>query len=987
MYDREAMDEPTIVGDRYQILELIDKGMTGPVYRGADRRTGQTIAIKVLNPEPLEKHPSLLERFHREGEALRQLDHPNIVHRFDLIEQDGSHYLIMEYVEGGSLRDLLREQPQLPLERVLEIGLDLADALTRTHRLGIIHRDLKPENVLMSADGTPRLSDFGIAHFVHRTTLLPPGGFAGTLAYIPPESFLGEEADKRADIWSFGIMLFELLAGRLPFEGETTAALLGAVLTQPAPHLRELRSDLPADLYELIDLMLVKEREGRISSVRLVGAALEAIAGGKEAMLPSRPYPPGRPDGHPALPGQTTPFIGRERELAEIIALLKEPENHLVTLTGPGGVGKTRLALQAAASLIGLYEDGLYFVDLAPLTSPDLVPSRIALEFDIKEAPARSLVEVMKDHLRPKHALLLLDNFEQIVEAAPLVTELIMAAPRLDVLATSRELLRLYGEREYPVHPLSLPDLSQSQSPAVLSRNEAVALFIQRAQAANPGFRLTDENAREVAEICVRLDGLPLAIELAAARARILSPGFLLSRLDDSLGTLTGGPRDLAARHQTLRAAIDWSYNLLDETEKSLFVSLAVFQGGRSLEAIEAVCSQGLGIEILAGLASLSNKSLLGQKEGLDGEPRFVFLETIHQYAREQLDKSEEAAALRRRHAAYFLTLAEEAEPGLRGPDQETWSARLRLEYDNLRAALAWSLENAALDIGLRLAAALAEFWYYEGPISDAEKWIGRAVELTGEAPPAVRARVLNGASMLAFAGGHHVRGKGWSREALAVAREAGDKSNCAWSLFWLSAHTTPYPDEYREGYTLCDEAIALFLELDDQTGMAWSYNQVGELSRLVGDLERAGEAYRASVAVCRQTGNRRREAISLLNLGYVHQHQGGFGQAEACSLQGLALLRDLKLEYHSAIALSMLAGPVAAQGRASRAARLLGASDAIFERMSISLQPADQVEIDEYAALAREALGDEAYEAAWSEGRAMSFEGAITYALAPAES
>jgi non-specific serine/threonine protein kinase len=552
---------------------------------------------------------------------------------------------------------------------------------------------------------------------------------------------------------------------------------------------------------------------------------------------------------------------------------------------------------------------------------------------------------------------------------------------------TSRELLWLYGEREYPVPPLSLPDLTQSQSPAVLLENEAAALFTQRARAANPAFRLTDENAREVAEICVRLDGLPLAIELAAARARILSPGFLLSRLDDSLGTLTGGPRDLAARHQTLRAAIAWSYDLLDEEEKSLFVCLAVFHGGRSLEAIESVCRPGLEMDVLAGLASLSNKSLLGQKEGLDGEPRFVFLETIHQYAHEQLDKSEDGPELHRRHAAYFLALAEEAETGLRGPGQETWSARLRLEYDNLWAALVWSLKNAPLEIGLRLAAALAEFWYYEGPISDGEKWIGRAVESAGEAPPAVRARVLNGASMLAFARGEHERGKGWSSEALAVAREAGDKSNIAWSLFWLSAHTTTNPDEYREGLTLCEEAIALFLEMDDQAGLAWSYNHVGELSRLVKDFERAGEAYRASIAICRQTGNRRREAISLVNLGYIHQHQEGFGQAEACTLQGLALLRDLKLEYHSAIALSMLAGPVAAQGRAGRAARLLGASDAIFERMSISLQPADRVEIDTYAALAREALGDEAYEAAWSEGRAMSFEGAIAYALAPAES
>jgi non-specific serine/threonine protein kinase len=441
------------------------------------------VAIKALRPETLDHRPTLLERFLREGDALRQLDHPNIVNWLDVIEQDGVYYLVMDFVEGGSLDELLREQPQLPLERVLEIGLDLADALTRTHRLGIVHRDLKPQNVLLSQDGTPRLSDFGVAHYVQRTTLSQPGGFAGTLAYIPPEAFRGQEVDERADIWSFGVMLYEMLAGRLPFESDNTAGLIGAILNESPPPLDELRPELSRDLARLVELMLVKERAGRLSSIRLVGVTLEAIKRGQAFEFPA----PARPAIPSSLPDRPTPFIGREAQLAEVVALFRQPGHHLVTLTGPGGVGKTRLALQAARALVDYYRDGVFFVDLTPISVPDLVAGRIARTLGLKEGPARSPVDSIVDHLVNRRCLLLLDNFEQVVAAAPAVGKLMSTLPELDILVTSREILHIYGEQEYPVPPLSVPDLSGPT--AGLADYESVALFVRHAQLSNPNFR------------------------------------------------------------------------------------------------------------------------------------------------------------------------------------------------------------------------------------------------------------------------------------------------------------------------------------------------------------------------------------------------------------------------------------------------------------------------------------------------------------------
>jgi predicted ATPase len=426
------------------------------------------------------------------------------------------------------------------------------------------------------------------------------------------------------------------------------------------------------------------------------------------------------------LPPQSTPLVGREREVREVCERLRQEDMRLLTLTGPGGTGKTRLALQAAADLLDAYRDGVFFVSLATVTDPDLFFKEIAGALDLRESGDVPLKDLLKEYVGRRDLLLVLDNFEQLLSAVPLVGELLSAAPRLKVLAASRIPLGIYGEHEYAVPPLAVPDPERLPGLEDLSQYEAVRLFIERAEAAKAGFEITSENASAVAEICARLDGLPLAIELAAARVKLLPPRAMLGRLGRRLKLLTGGARDLPERQRTLRGAIEWSHTLLDEGEKTLFYRMAVFSGGRTLEAVEAVCdAQGdLPIDALEGVSSLLDKSLLRQEEGPNGEPRFIMLETIHEYARERLQESGEAEEIGRAHAGYFLALAEEAELELTGSDQAEWLERLEVEHDNMRTALRWSLEGEDPGLGLGLASALAHFWLVRGFWSEGRGWL-----------------------------------------------------------------------------------------------------------------------------------------------------------------------------------------------------------------------------------------------------------------------
>jgi predicted ATPase/Tfp pilus assembly protein PilF len=625
------------------------------------------------------------------------------------------------------------------------------------------------------------------------------------------------------------------------------------------------------------------------------------------------------------LPRQPTALIGRERATAEIVALLKRPEVALVTLIGPGGTGKTRLALQVAADMLEEFSGGSWFVELASLTDHNLVASTIGHELGITEREGEPLLETLKTALQERQVLLVLDNFEQVMDATSLVTRLLKAAPGLKVLVTSRVALRVYGEKEYLVPPLSLPDTRPGHlpKPGVLSQYEAVRLFIERAQDVKSDFEVNNDNAPAVAEICARLDGLPLAIELAAARIRILPPQALLSRLSSRLKVLTGGARDLAARQQTLRAAIDWSYDLLDEGEKQLFRRMAVFQGGRTFEAMEAVCNADdlLDLVIIDGVELLLAKSLVQQREGSDGEPRFWMLETIHEYAREKLQESGEAEELEREHALYFMRLAEEAEPQLTGEQQLEWLNRLEDEQDNIRAALRWAIGRAdhitggatqatesaqgmegtgaieAVEVGLRLGAALWRFWNIKGYFNEGREQLSRLLEkarsLAGDKWKGQMARALNGAGNLAQWQGDYASARALHEESLAIRREIGDKSGISASLNNLGL-VAQEQGNYSSAAVLFQESLAIDEELGDKWGVAMSLNNLGWAARQQGDYASARGLHEKSLAIFREVGDKWGIALSLGNLAYVSRQQGDYTSARSLDEESLAVRREL---------------------------------------------------------------------------------------------
>jgi predicted ATPase/DNA-binding CsgD family transcriptional regulator len=595
------------------------------------------------------------------------------------------------------------------------------------------------------------------------------------------------------------------------------------------------------------------------------------------------------------LPAYLTPLLGREQEVVEACTLLRRPEVRLVILTGPGGIGKTRLAVQLATELLPDFAGGVYFVSLAPINDSALVIPAIAQTLEVKESGTRPLMDLIKAFLKDKHVLLVLDNFEHLLPAAPQLADLLTSCLHLKLLVTSRAALHVQGEHELLVSLLMVPDLTHLPEQEFLSQYAAVALFLQRAQAVKPEFQLTSSNARSIAAICARLDGLPLAIELAAARIKMLPPQALLARLGQRFVVLTSGARDAPVRQQTLRNTIEWSYQLLDAEEQRLFQRLSVFADGCTLEAVEAIYTEldGDPGQVLDGVAALIDKSLFQQTE-LEGEdPRFVMLETIREYGLECLATSGEMEAVRQAHAMCYLSLAEKFEPAFGGPQQVMATMLLEQERENLRAALYWLIEHEEREKALRLSGTLWRFWRVHGPVREGLDCLERALSGSDGVQTSVRAKALYASGELALLLGDDDRAAAWGEESLLLYRALGDKRGIAASLMMLG-QAASLRGNFVAALTLHQESLALHRELEDREGIADSLLHLGWTSFTLGDFSKAGEQYEGSLQILRDLGNREAIATVLDSLGHVANLRGEYARAHALTQEGLELFREL---------------------------------------------------------------------------------------------
>jgi predicted ATPase/DNA-binding XRE family transcriptional regulator len=715
-----------------------------------------------------------------------------------------------------------------------------------------------------------------------------------------------------------------------------------------------------------------------------------------EAVVDSAPW--GTPFHPPTnLPLQPTSLIGREADVAALQKRLLQPEARLLTLTGPPGIGKTRLAVRVAAETLDDFADGVFLISLAPVSDANLVPTTIANTLGLPDVGPQTPLERLKAFLSDKQTLLLLDNFEQILAAAPQIAELLAVCPWLKLLVTSRAPLRIRQERQIPVSPLAVPDLTRLPDLEGVTHYSALTLFIERAQAVKPDFALTQENAPSVAALCSRLDGLPLAIELISARIKLLSPSALLERLHGRLMLQSDGLRDLEARHRTLNAAIDWSYQLLSTEEQMLFRRLGVFVGGWTLEAAEAVCLENLSLNILDSLASLLDKNLVKQDTQSDGEPRFMMLETIREYALEQLAASGEMEALKRQHAAYSVTLAETSNPALLGPQQGLWWDRLEIDHANFRASLAWSRAETSGEIELRLALALGGFWQHRGHLSEGSAWLTDAL-MRSEGDIAagtltktrrrLRAEALTVLGVFSQWQGDLDTSQRLHEESVALFRELGNQARLANALSDYGMLFVLHGD-HEQASDVLNESLSLRRELGNTGGIAECLLFLGNLAYSQGNTTRAGTLWEESLALYRAEESTWVVANLLAQLAMVALDQGDFRRAGVQLTESLTLLWELNERWQTTHTLEVFACLAAGQGQQNdtqanllRAARIFGAAEKLRETLAAPVLPFQRYFNERGVASLRAQLDEAAFAATWAEGRTMTLEQAVAYAL-----
>ncbi|WP_458683072.1 protein kinase domain-containing protein [Prescottella equi] len=1002
--------------------EEIGRGGSGVVYRCVQAALDRYVAVKVLI---WDLDDDSRARFFREQRAMgRVTGHPNLVGVLHVGTTDsGRVYIVMQYHRQSSLDAQIRRDGPLDIAGVLRHGVRVAGALETAHRLDIIHRNVKPANILLTDYGEPALTDFGIPHIAgeFRTST---GAMAVSPVFAAPEVLDGKPPSPASDIYGLGATLFSALTGYAAFEshsGEQVVTQSLRTTSQLVPNLRE--QGIPGNVSAAIEWAMSPDQRQRPSTAAALGTelrqlqsdlglAVDEMALSPDPILPPR-YPTQVSSSAPSdwsssgssglgptlrasagqLPLELTSFVGRRRELAEVRAMLSS--SRLVTLAGVGGVGKTRLALRAAASVRKGFGDGVYLVDLAQLHDEALLVDLVVADLDLRIRSARPLDELIA-FLAPRHVLLILDSCEHVIEAtAALVNALLHACTDLQILATSREALGIGGEAVLRVPPLAVPESEHPTTMRAMSKYDAVALFTQRATDI-PGFEITEASRETVVRICRRLDGLPLPIELAAARLRVMSLEEILARLTDQYALLNAGPRDAPPRQQTLRLSVDWSYELCAVREQRLWARMSVFAGSFELEAAESVCATELTAdELLDAVTALIDKSILIRVEA-GTTVRFRMLETLRDYGREKLVQAGEALTLFRRYRDWYQAMALEAEAEWISPNQLEWIARVNRELPNLRETMTFALagddeNNAALQI----AAALFPFWLARGLLSEGRRWLERALDRSSSEPTEERIKALCAGSLLAGAQGDLTTAADFTAEGRSMADHMDAEPRARAAVAQADGHLELFRGNLLSACTHFEEAVDLLGTGSDLTRIRIRIPVLLGLGRalsLQGEAARAITCYEQVLEVTEDFGESVFRSYAFSALGVAVWRQGESGRALRLLQLSLRLARLVADPIRAGADLETLAWIACDDHDFNSAAMLMGAAASLRRSAGspVVMVPALLVHHEECQRRTRNALGDRSFALYQRQGQALSFEEAIAKALGdrpPAES
>jgi len=985
-----------LAAEGFEDAQQIGHGGFGLVYRCRQQTLDRTVAVKVLTVSLDEEN---LARFLREQQAMGRLTgHPNIAHVLQVGTTDsGRPYLAMPYYPRDSLEMLIRRQGPLSVDHTLRLGVRLAGALDTAHRLGVLHRDVKPANVLLTEYGEPVLTDFGIAH-IEGAFETETGAISGSPAFTAPEVLSGERPRVASDVYGLGATLFAALTGHAAFErrqGEQVVAQFLRITTQPIPDLRQ--DGFPDEVSRVIEHAMDADPRRRPRTAAAFGHELQQIQLGQgqrvdEMALLERSgrFPSGSSGAVTSdrrvgnLPAELSTFVGRRREVSATKKNLMTAR--AVTLTGIGGVGKTRLALRVAAELQPRYRDGAWLIEFGELQDPALLVEVVAEVLDVRNPSGRALEDAVLDFAVSRQLLLVLDNCEQIVDAvAWLADRLLQYCPNLRILATSRESLGVRGEVSIPVPPLSVPSPDQPGSLRQAQRSEAVKLFAERAAAIAPDFTLTEHNRAAVVEICARLDGLPLPIELAAARMRVMSPEQLRQRLTERFTVLTTAERHVPSRQRTLRLSIDWSYELCTPAEQLLWQQLSIFAGSFGLEAVEYLHGDtGTATEVLDRVTALVDKSIVLREQHED-QVRFRMLETIRQYGREKAQEGQEYVQWRRRHREWFGHVVERAEAEWISPRQLDWITRLNTELPNLREALEFATTesfNTGVDPTLRMVTALFPYWVARGLLNEGRHWFERS---GGRFPSSEREQVeaWYAHSVLAELQGDLDTGAMLVERCRAVA-EGSDNLYLRARVDHAAGLLALYSGDLERACTHLRRALAVFDAEQHLSEHIWILVMLGLAYELHGDTARAIECHRTVLGITEAHGEVVYRSYSQWALGVALFRDGEYSEARAMLEQALGVIRRVGEPLAAAVCLEALAWTASVEQHADRAAVLMGAAESLGHATgssSVLFQVLDRNHAECEKSI-RIALGDNRFEALLRRGRGFTLEDAVGYAL-----